>query len=199
MRGFILGVILTLIAIPIAVGYYAGSTHMPVAAADPPLMFEKKLAKMGLHARLDREAPKRDPASFTAADLASGAGIYVTNCAFCHGLPGQPPAVAGKGMFPVAPQLFEPNEMVTDDAVGVTFWKVQNGIRLTGMPGFKNALSDTQMWQVSALLALADRLPAEAKNALTPAVASQPATAPSPAPSRSSTFPPPASLSHRSI
>jgi hypothetical protein len=28
-----------------------------------------------------------------------------------------------------------------DDPVGVTFWKVQNGIRLTGMPGFKAALS----------------------------------------------------------
>ena len=181
MRGFILGVILTLIAIPIAVGYYAGSSQMPVAAADPPIMFEKKLAKMALHARIDREAPKRDAASFTAADLASGAGIYVKNCAFCHGLPGQPPSVAGKGMFPVAPQLFDPKETVTDDPAGVTFWKVQNGIRLTGMPGFKSALSETQMWQVSSLLARADQLPPEAKDALTSAVATQPITAP-PAP-----------------
>jgi thiosulfate dehydrogenase len=178
VRGFILGVILTLIAIPIAVGYYAGSTKMPVAAADPPIMFEKKLAKMALHARIEREAPKRDAASFTAADLASGAGIYVKNCAFCHGLPGQPPSVAGKGMFPVAPQLFDPKETVTDDPAGVTFWKVQNGIRLTGMPGFKSALSETQMWQVSALLARADQLPSEAKDALASTTASEPLTTP---------------------
>jgi thiosulfate dehydrogenase len=169
MRGFLAGVILTLIAFPIAVGWYVGSSHMPVAAADPPLMFERKLASMALHARIDHEAPKRDAASFNAADLASGAGIYVKDCAFCHGLPGQPPSVAGKGMFPEAPPLFDPKEMVTDDPVGVTFWKVQNGIRLTGMPGFKSALSDAQMWQVSALLARADQLPAEAKEVLSQA------------------------------
>jgi thiosulfate dehydrogenase len=166
MRSFLAGVILTLIAFPIAVGWYAGSSHMPVAAADPPIMFERKLAKMALHGRISREAPKRDAASFNGPDLASGAGIYVKDCAFCHGLPGQPPSVPGKGMFPEAPQLFEPKEMVTDDPVGVTFWKVQNGIRLTGMPGFKNALSEAQMWQVSGLLARADQLPAEAMEAL---------------------------------
>lgn len=171
MRGFLAGVILTLIAFPIAVGWYAGSSRMPVAAADPPLMFERKLAGTALHARIDREAPKRDAASFNAADLASGAGIYVKDCAFCHGMPGQPPSVAGKGMFPEAPQLFDPKELVTDDPVGVTFWKVQNGIRLTGMPGFKSALSDAQMWQVSALLARADQLPAEAKEVLNQAAA----------------------------
>ena len=166
MRGFLVGVILTVIAFPIAIGWYVGSTQMPVAAADPPIMFERKLARTALHARISREAPKRDATGFSGADLASGAGIYVKDCAFCHGLPGQPPSVAGKGMFPEAPQLFEPKEMVTDDPAGVTFWKVQNGIRLTGMPGFKAALSDVQMWQVSALLARADKLPAEAKDVL---------------------------------
>jgi mono/diheme cytochrome c family protein len=34
---------------------------------------------------------------------------------------------------------------------------VANGIRLTGMPSFKDVLTDTQMWQVSQLLANADK------------------------------------------
>jgi thiosulfate dehydrogenase len=42
---------------------------------------------------------------------------------------------------------------VTNDRVGITHWKVANGIRLTGMPAFTGTLSDTQMWQVSQLLA----------------------------------------------
>ena len=49
---------------------------------------------------------------------------------------------------------------VTDDPAGVTYWKVANGIRLTGKPGFGNSLSKEQMWQVSLLLANSDKLPA---------------------------------------
>jgi mono/diheme cytochrome c family protein len=64
-------------------------------------------------------------------------------------------------MFPRAPQLLDKDDMVTDDPVGESFWKVKNGIRLSGMPGFKDSLSETQIWQVSALLAKAEQLPAE--------------------------------------
>jgi len=60
--------------------------------------------------------------------------------------------------------------MVTDDPVGESFWKVQNGIRLSGMPGFKQSLSETQMWQVSALLAKADQLPPEVTAKLQPKI-----------------------------
>ena len=55
---------------------------------------------------------------------------------------------------------------VTDDPAGETYWKVANGIRLTGMPGFTGSLTTDQMWQVSLLLANADKLPADVNNAL---------------------------------
>jgi mono/diheme cytochrome c family protein len=55
---------------------------------------------------------------------------------------------------------------VTDDPPGETYWKAANGIRLTGMPGFMGSLSDTQLWQVSLMLANADKLPAAAKAAV---------------------------------
>jgi mono/diheme cytochrome c family protein len=48
---------------------------------------------------------------------------------------------------------------VTDDEPGETYWKVANGIRLTGMPSYDKHLSTDQMWQVSLLLANADKLP----------------------------------------
>jgi mono/diheme cytochrome c family protein len=72
-------------------------------------------------------------------------------------------------MFPGAPQLFTADGMVTDDPAGVTYWKVENGIRLSGMPSFKSSLTDDQRWQVSALLARADKLPPEVRSALQPA------------------------------
>jgi thiosulfate dehydrogenase len=68
-------------------------------------------------------------------------------------------------MFPKPPELLH-GKGVTDDSAGETYWKVVHGIRLTGMPGFKSGLSDTQAWQVSILLANADHLPDSAKTAL---------------------------------
>jgi mono/diheme cytochrome c family protein len=69
-------------------------------------------------------------------------------------------------MFPHAPQLFTTGGNVSNDPVGVTYWKVRNGIRLTGMPSFKASLTDQQMWQVSALLARGDKLSPEVREAL---------------------------------
>jgi hypothetical protein len=62
--------------------------------------------------------------------------------------------------------------MVTDDPVGRTYWTVKNGLRMTGMPGFGEMLSENQLWQVSLLLSQADKLPAGTKGALKPTVAS---------------------------
>jgi hypothetical protein len=65
-------------------------------------------------------------------------------------------------MFPTAPPLWEKHRRgdvvgVSDDPPGETYWKVANGIRLTGMPAYKEVLTETQMWQVSVLLANADK------------------------------------------
>ena len=166
---FLLGLIIGLLLLP-AIGYlYFRFGYAPVATAAPPMPFEKQMARMALHARIAAEAPKSAPMQPDSANLAAGAKIYVDDCAFCHGLPNQkdvPPA--GKGMFPMPPQLFNPDEMVTHDPVGETYWKVANGIRLTGMPAFNKSLSTDQMWQVSLLLANADKLPEPVKDALQP-------------------------------
>jgi mono/diheme cytochrome c family protein len=61
-------------------------------------------------------------------------------------------------MFPRPPELFK-GHGVTDDPAGETYWKVNNGIRLTGMPAYGGSLSKDEMWQVSLLLANADKLP----------------------------------------
>ena len=101
--------------------------------------------------------------------------IYRLNCSVCHGLLGQPQSNIASGMFPYPPQLLPPHRGVTDDPAGETFWKVKNGIRLTGMPGFQNSLSEDQIWEVSVMLANANKLPDAAKQGLMPS-----ATAPEP-------------------
>ena len=70
-----------------------------------------------------------------------------------------------RGSFPSPRELLN-GQGVTNDPVGVTYWKVANGIRLTGMPGFNGSLSAAQMWQVSLLLSNANKLPATVVSAL---------------------------------
>src|SRR5580693_6201786 len=168
MRGFLIGLILGLLIVPIAIFFYVENGQAPAAAADAPMPFEKFIARGALHARIKKEAPERDLSTFTTADLIAGADAYQKNCAFCHGLPLQQPSAAAQGMFPHAPQLFTEKETVTDDPVGVTYWKVKNGIRLTGMPSFQKSLNDQQMWDVSALMARADKLPPDVLRGLLP-------------------------------
>jgi hypothetical protein len=74
-----------------------------------------------------------------------------------HGLPDQPRGPIAQDMFPAPPKLLE-GKGVTDDAEGVTFWKATHDIRLPGMPGFVSALSESERWQVTTLLAHADKL-----------------------------------------
>lgn len=159
MTKFILGLILGLILVPSAALLYFVSGLAPAATADPPMPFEKMIAKAALKARISKEMPGSSPVQATEPTFLAGANVYRMDCAMCHGLPNQPAPIVAKGMFPKPPQLFQADEMVADDPAGMTFWKVKNGIRLTGMPGFGASLSNEQMWQVSLLLAKGDKLP----------------------------------------
>ena len=127
--------------------------------------FEKTFAGMALHARLEKEMPTQVPVPADEVNLLAGAHVYMEHCDVCHGIPGKGQTAIAKGEFPRPPHLFKGNG-VTDDEPGETYWKVANGIRLTGMPGFNQSLSTTEMWQVSLLLAHADKLPDAAKAVL---------------------------------
>jgi len=80
-------------------------------------------------------------------------------------VPGEEQTAVAKGEFPRPPHLFT-GKGVTDNERGETYWKVANGIRLTGMPGFNQQLSTTEMWQVSLLLANAEKLSDSVKGVL---------------------------------
>ncbi|HTZ59600.1 MAG TPA: cytochrome c [Acidobacteriaceae bacterium] len=162
---FLLGLVIGLLIVPIGIWIYLRAGSPPVATSDPALPFEEALVHIPLHVRIDREMVKTPPVEASPTNLQIGAHIYRQQCATCHGLYGLPASFA-KGMYPKAPQLWEPHGNgvvgVSDDPPGETYWKVANGIRLSGMPAFKNVLNQTQMWQVSQLLANADKpLPPE--------------------------------------
>lgn len=159
MGKFLGGLVIGLILFPVLAAIYFLGGFAPAAVADRPFPFERIIAGGALHARISREAPKRDLPSFSAADILAGAQAYRQGCGGCHGLPGQTETFPEPKMFPAPPKLFTPDGYVTDDPVGVTYWKIKNGIRMTGMPSFNGLLKEDQMWQIAALLASADKLP----------------------------------------
>lgn len=169
---FLLGFIVGLVLFPLGFMAYLYYGHVPVAVADAPLLMERTIAHRSLNVRIDREAPRNSPIEASPTNLLIGAQIYRDNCSGCHGSYGQS-SPFGKHIFPEAPQLWAPHGSgivgVSDDPVGETYWKVRNGIRLSGMPAFDNLLNQTQMWQVSVLLANADKpLPANVIDAVKP-------------------------------
>lgn len=161
MGRFLLGLVLGIILVPLAVFLYFKVGRVPVAVNDPPLPDEKLITSVPLNARIDQELVKNPPVQPDETSLVAGAHIYSDRCATCHGFHGKP-SDFGKHMFPAAPPLWEKHHNgdvvgVSDDPPGETYWKVSNGIRLTGMPSYKDLLTETEMWQVSILLANADK------------------------------------------
>src|ERR1035437_4181121 len=159
MGRVLLGIMLGLVLAPLLVLGWLKFGKVPVAVADPPLPQEQLITSVPLNARIDKEVVKTPLIQADEANLVAGAQIYHDQCAVCHGLHGKPSQI-GAHMFPDAPPLFEIHHHgseavmgVTDDPPGETYWKVANGIRLTGMPSYKSVLSETEMWQGSLLLA----------------------------------------------
>jgi hypothetical protein len=155
-----------LLLLPLAAYLYFAFGHPPVATADKPFPFEARIVQIPLHARMRREMPAVPPIPATDDNLNAGASLYEDKCEGCHGTADEPSAM-GRSLFPIAPQLWikRPNGAVgvSDDPAGETYWKVKNGIRLSGMPAYGKSLSETQLWQVSLLLSLAAKpLPADA-------------------------------------
>ena len=185
---FVGGLVLGLVLVPLFGFIYFVSGSAPVAVTDSDMPFESYFAHKALNARIKKEMPKNVPVPATEPNYVAGADLYKQNCAVCHGVPLSPKTAIAAGMYPHPPVLLE-GKGVTDDEAGETYWKIFNGIRLTGMPGFSKSLTETQMWQIALLLANADKLPSAAKTVLvTPAAAPAPAgsqptaTTPSPAP-----------------
>lgn len=168
LKGLIVGALLTVIVALCGVYLYFSTGRAPVAVTDPPMPFEKKFAHMALNAHIDREKVPQSPVEANEKAYLDGAEVYKQNCAVCHGFPDQPKTTIAQGMYPPPPQLFH-GTGVTDDPASETYWKAENGIRLTGMPGFKGRLTETQIWNVSVLLANADKISPSVKAVLVPA------------------------------
>jgi mono/diheme cytochrome c family protein len=160
------GIVTAIVVIVAGVYLFVKGGGVSMETTAPPFPLERTLASLAIRASLGNAGAQKNPMPLNESNLLAGAQIFKQHCAICHGIPSGTPSAASKGMSPKPPQLFMPDEMVIDDPEGITFWVVTHGIRLSGMPGFGATLSDPERWQVTMLVAHADKLPSAVQTAL---------------------------------
>lgn len=165
LKGFVLGIVVALLLAGCGAWWYFGMGHAPVAASAVPMPFEKTFARMGLHSYLAKLPHPNPPIPADEANLVAGARVYREHCAVCHTLPGMDRSAIARGMFPPPPPLLQ-GKGVTDDEPWESYWKVESGIRMSGMPEFKDSITENQIWQVTLLVKNADKLPASVRTEL---------------------------------
>ncbi|MDR3607802.1 MAG: cytochrome c [Oligoflexia bacterium] len=177
MKKIILGFVLGVGTIVVFASAFIVAGGMPVATRGNPLPLERLIAKIALNAALRGSDQLVAPFAANEAAYLAGAKVYRAQCAVCHSLPGESPGPIAQGLFPKPPRLFAEHHGVvgvSDDSAGETYWKVKNGIRLTGMPGFEKGLTDDEIWQVSLLLKNADKLPKSVQDFLAAKIPASP-------------------------
>ncbi|MEO8847148.1 MAG: cytochrome c, partial [Casimicrobiaceae bacterium] len=133
---------------------------IPANADATPGGLEVWLAGTSLQATLRRDAPKeQNPVALTEQSLLKGVRLFARNCSVCHGSAAGTASASpiAKGMNPKPPQLA--TDGVEDDPEGESFWRIKHGIRLTGMPSFRNTLSDEEIWTIALFLKHMNELP----------------------------------------
>ena len=86
VKGVVIGFLLAVVFIAGAVFSYFASGMAPVATADPPMPFEKKLANMALDAHIEKQHVVQSPVAADEPAFLAGAGVYKEQCAACHTL-----------------------------------------------------------------------------------------------------------------
>jgi thiosulfate dehydrogenase len=170
IKGFLIGIVVALLLVVGGVYWYFATGRAPVATTAAEMPFERALAHMAQDAYWNKMPHLQPQVPADEKNLLEGAKVYKEHCAVCHGIPDGTKTAIADGMFPKPPQLFK-GVGVTDDDAWESYWKVNSGIRLTGMPGFKDRLSETQMWQVAVLVKNADKIGPSVKSELTGASA----------------------------
>src|SRR5437868_12201224 len=86
---------------------------------------------------------------FTPAAVVAGFCAYETHCVACHGAPAVARERWVSGMEPAPPYLLDAAQKWRAREL---FWIAKNGIKMTGMPSWRNAMSDREIWDVVAFL-----------------------------------------------
>lgn len=156
MRKFFLGFITAVFIVVLAEFLCVRFGLMDPRADISVNSLERRIAMPSLDAAVGRRAPElQNPLQPTDANLIAGMKTYQTNCAICHGDIHHPYGMLADSLHPRAPQFVED---APDMPENQNFYIIQHGIRMSGMPAWKQSLSEQEMWQVTTFLSHMEKL-----------------------------------------
>lgn len=112
------------------------------SAHDQPTAIERMLARTMRHWAAPSDLrDRKNPIALTPAVLADARAHFADHCAVCHGNDGKGEGGMGKQMYPRAPDMtLAATQQLSD---GELFSIIENGVRLTGMPGFGTGTAES--------------------------------------------------------
>ena len=161
MKGFVFGIITMILILGLGL-LFALLGFVGMRADNPPSKLETAIAGHAMDASVARAAPKlTNPVTPDEPSLTAGARLYRDHCTLCHGDPAHPKSpLAGLPQSPCSP--IQARTWLTCRRIR-TFTSLQHGIRWTAMPGWKNVLTEQQLWQLVTFLSHMRDLPPTAK------------------------------------
>jgi mono/diheme cytochrome c family protein len=136
---------------------YVKSGIYNVAASKPHTNFTEWLThETMIHSVRSHAKGIVAPPIVTADQVARGYCTYETHCVACHGAAAVARQHWVSGLEPQPPYLLDASHQWKPREL---FWIVKNGIKMTGMPSWRDSLTDRQIWDVVAWLKASSQLP----------------------------------------
>jgi len=129
-------------AIVVAAVLLASMLRYGFSAHDEPTWMEVRIARVMRHWAAPADLRRaRNPVPLTPEVLAEARAHFADHCALCHGNDGKAQSGMGKQMYPRTPDLTLAATQALSD--GEIFSIIENGVRLTGMPGFGSGTAES--------------------------------------------------------
>ena len=143
---FVLVVVIATAGGLIALAYFVGGG---VSAKPQPGGMEAFVARTVRNMAIVWHAPdQQNPVPNTEQTLAEGRAHFADHCASCHANDGSGDTEIGRGLYPRAPDMrLAATQDLSDHQL---FYIIENGIRLTGMPGWGTGTQEGEAasWQL---------------------------------------------------
>jgi mono/diheme cytochrome c family protein len=112
------------------------------SAHDEPTRLESMMATMMRHYSAPADLrDARNPIPLTPDILAESRAHFADHCSTCHGNDGKGKTEMGPHFYPRTPDLTSPSTQSQTD--GELFATIENGIRMTGMPGWGDGTAES--------------------------------------------------------
>ena len=141
--------VLVLIVVLCVAGYLA--VRNGLAAGAEPGGLERALAARALRLSIPADAERQqNPLKADAQAWRTAADHFEDHCAVCHGIDGHGRTEMGQRMYPKVPDLGD--QLVQGRTDGALFYIIQNGVRWTGMPAWKEEHTVEESWRLVSFI-----------------------------------------------